>query len=184
MFPLIPQKTFVNPRHVLEQAGLALGMRVADFGCGAGDFVLLASKMVGSEGAVTAIDVQESALSSVSSRARIESALNISVFRANLEVVRASGLTDLSQDAVLLTNILFQTEKKKEIASEAYRVLRSGGILVFMDWKKDSALGPTRLLRLDARDIRRVLEEQGFAYQKEIDAGAYHFGMLFVKQLH
>ena len=40
-------------------AGLELGMRVLDLGCGMGDFSLLAARLVGPSGHVTGIDRSE-----------------------------------------------------------------------------------------------------------------------------
>lgn len=172
---------FLNPSEIIDQVNLKEGMRVADFGCGAGDFALAAAAAVGSDGQVSAIDVQDAALSATRSKSKIKGVLNLDLIKANLEVYGSSGLADGSQDAVLLTNILFQTENKREILRESFRVLRRGGFLVFVDWKKDAAFGPARGWRLDEEEITRLIKESGFSFQKEIMAGAFHFGMIFVK---
>lgn len=170
---------FLNPAHVLAQAGIRPGMSVADFGCGSGDWVLLASRLVGQEGQVHAVDVQDAALSSVRSRSRMEGVLNINPIRANTEVPRATGLADESQDAVFLSNILFQSRKKEQIIKEAFRVLKPKGILLFADWKQDAPLGPARELRLADRVARELVCASGFIYIKDIEAGKYHCGMIF-----
>lgn len=181
-FPVNSSNTFLSPQHVLGQVAFAPGMAVADFGSGSGDFVLIISKIIGSEGQVSAIDVQESSISSVRSRARIAGLLNITPIRANLEIPRASTLADNSQDVVLLTNILFQNQKKDEIIKEAHRTLKPGGIVVFIDWQKEAVLGPTRNYRLDKQETINLFTSEGFVISKEIEAGAYHFGILFSKQ--
>lgn len=180
--PTNSANVFLSPQHVLRQVAFAPGMSVADFGSGSGDFVLIVSKIIGSEGQVNAIDVQESSLSSVRSRARIEGLLNIVPIRANLEVPRASTLADNSQDVVLLTNILFQNQKKNEIIQEAHRTLKPGGMVVFIDWQKEAILGPTRNYRLDKKEVISLFTSEGFIISKEIEAGAYHFGIIFSKQ--
>jgi ubiquinone/menaquinone biosynthesis C-methylase UbiE len=43
--------------HLLRMAGIALGMRVLDVGCGAGDVSLLLAEAVGPDGRVTGVDV-------------------------------------------------------------------------------------------------------------------------------
>lgn len=176
------ENRFLSPRHIIEQSGIGAGMQVADFGCGQGDFSLAAAKFVGQDGKVSAIDIQDSALSSVRSKARIEGALNIDLVKGNVEVPMASGCADASQDAVILTNLLFQTEKRPEILREAFRVLKPGGIAVFVDWKKESPLGPTRTLRMDKEAAERLITEEGFVLQRNIEAGAFHFGMIFTKR--
>ena len=183
MFPPLPaqQTKFLNPTHVLAQLGLAPGMQVADFGCGSGDWVLVASRLVGTDGKVAAIDVQDSALSSVRSRSRIEGALNVSSIRADLETPRASGLPNASLDAVFLSNILFQSSKKERILHEAFRVLKPKGLLLFADWKEDAPLGPARELRLEKSAAAKLIEGEGFSHARDIEAGAYHIGMVFTK---
>ncbi|MBI5913617.1 class I SAM-dependent methyltransferase [Candidatus Azambacteria bacterium] len=173
---------FLSPRHIIEQSGIGAGMQVADFGCGQGDFSLAAAKLVGPEGKVYAIDIQDSALSSVRSKARIEGELNIDLVKGNVEVPGASGRADASCDAVILTNLLFQTEKRAEILREASRVLKPGGIAVFVDWKKEAPLGPMRTLRMEKEAAEQLIAHEGFAFERGIEAGAFHFGMIFIKR--
>lgn len=176
------ENRFLSPRHIIEQSGIGAGMQVADFGCGQGDFSLAAAKLVGEDGKVSAIDIQDSALSSVRSKARIEGALNIDLVKGNVEVSGASGCADASQDAAILTNLLFQTEKRAEILREAFRVLKPGGIAIFVDWKKEAPLGPTRNLRMEKTDVEQLIAKEGFIVQRNIEAGAFHFGMIFLKR--
>lgn len=176
------ENRFLSPRHIIEQSGIGAGMQVADFGCGQGDFSLAAAKLVGEDGKVSAIDIQDPALSSVRSKARIEGMLNIDLVKGNVEVPGASGCADASQDAVLLTNLLFQTEKRAEILREAFRVLKPGGIAIFVDWKKEAPLGPMRNLRMEKTDAEQLIAKEGFIVQRNIEAGAFHFGMIFTKR--
>jgi len=172
---------FLNPMNALAEAGVASGMRVADFGCGSGDWVLLVSRLIGADGEVCALDVQDSALSSVRSRARMDGALNVRPVRANLEIPRGTGLADNSQDVVLLSNILFQSSGKKYILEEAFRVLKPQGKVLFVDWKKEAPLGHSRELRLDAKEAQKLFKTAGFSFEKDVDAGLFHVGMIFMK---
>lgn len=176
------ENRFMSPRRIIEQADIRIGSMVADFGCGQGDFVIAAAKIIGSEGKVCAIDIRDFALSSTRSKARIEGILNIDLKKANVEVYGSTGLADASQDAVLLTNLLFQTEKKEDVLKETARVMRQGGILVFTDWKKGVPLGPSHPLRAERGDVEKLMKEAGFSFKKDIDAGMFHFGMVFTKQ--
>ena len=172
---------FLNPTHVLGQVRFPPGIQAADFGAGTGDFALALADIIGSDGVIHAIDIQDAALSSVRSRARMAGVRNIAAVRGNLEVAGASGLPDASQDAVLLTNILFQSQRKEAIVKEAARVLRVGGMLIFVDWNKDVPFGPDRGWRLDRFAARSLIEHAGFLFESDIGAGAYHFGMTFTK---
>jgi len=171
---------FLNPEQILNQLDLsASGMLAADFGCGIGGWAIpLANKL--KDGRVYAIDVQEEALSALKMKAEMAKATNIKAIKANLE----GGLSSLIQnnllDLVLLTNLLFQVKNKKEIIEEAKRVLRPGGRILIVDWKPDSAVGPSEG-RVDPAKVKEMAEGLGFSFDKEVSAGNYHYGLVFIK---
>jgi ubiquinone/menaquinone biosynthesis C-methylase UbiE len=173
---------FLNPDMIINEFGLRPGMSVADFGSGAGYFAILTAERVGKEGRVYALDIMESALDSVREKARAAGLENIEAIRTDLEVLGSSGLADQSQDIVLLANILFQSEKKVEIIKEAKRVLKDGGSLIIIDWKKGAGgFGPPDSLRTDDMAMRSLAVGEGFMFDRSFDAGQFHFGMMFRK---
>lgn len=175
---------FLNPDLIINEFALQPGMSVADFGSGAGYFTILIGEMVGEDGRVYALDIMESALDSVKEKAKAVGLKNIETVRANLEVLGSSGLTDQSQDMVLSANILFQSEKKSEIMREARRVLKDGGSLVIIDWKKAAGgFGPPDNLRTDDKAMRSLAVGEGFMFERDFNAGQFHYGMLFRKQV-
>ncbi|HZZ99287.1 MAG TPA: class I SAM-dependent methyltransferase, partial [Candidatus Paceibacterota bacterium] len=99
------QGGFLNPEEVIRDFGIAPGMIIADFGCGAGHIGILAAQAVGENGKVTAVDIMEDKLDSIRVRAKASGLNNIETVRANLEVLGSSGLPDNSQDMVILANI-------------------------------------------------------------------------------
>lgn len=184
MFPPIQTQhsKFLNPAQVLAQLGVGSGMKVADFGCGSGEWVILVARMVGQDGQVYAVDVQDSALSSVRSRARMEGFLNITTVKANVEMAGSTGIPKASLDAVLLSNILFQSRNKEGICAETFRTLKPKSLLFFADWRKDAPLGPSRELRLDKSEVSEFIAKAGFSFVRDVEAGAYHMGMVFAKK--
>ncbi|MDP3697198.1 MAG: methyltransferase domain-containing protein [Candidatus Taylorbacteria bacterium] len=172
---------FMNPDKVVDAFGVSQGMKVADFGCGAGYFTISLAQRVGSSGRVYGLDVVESALDSLSAKTRVNGLNNIETIRANLEILGGSGLANESQDIVLLANILFQSNKKESILDEGKRVLKSGGKLIIIDWKKGALGGPPDDLRLDPIGTEEIAKNKGFVYEHPIDAGQFHFGFIFSK---
>ena len=61
---LIEQAEVMRPLtlRMLEAAGVCRGMDVLDVGCGVGDVSLLLSEIVGDEGSVVGVDVDQAAL--------------------------------------------------------------------------------------------------------------------------
>ena len=101
---------FMNPQRIAGYFGITPGMKIADFGSGAGYFTLVLAKIVGESGMVTAVDILDSALDTLRARAKAEGLENIEIVRSNLEIPGGSGLGNDSQDLVLLANILFFCE--------------------------------------------------------------------------
>ena len=166
---------FVNPEEVLSQLDLSPNMTAADFGCGAGGWVLPLAEIL-EEGIVFAIDVQSSALSALQNRAKMFSFNNIKPILANVEL-RIDRLPNKSCDLVLLTNLLFQVENKQAVLEEAKRVLKPQGRLLIVDWVKQVSFGPPNILNKD--EIITFCQEGGFVLKEDSLAGSYHFCLLF-----
>ncbi len=173
---------FLNPDKVIGEFGIQSGMSIADFGSGSGHFAILVAKIVGEAGKVYALDIQETALDSVRVKAKALGLENIETIRANLEVIGSSGIADNSQDVVLIINTFFQSPKKTEMIEEAKRVLKNGGSLVVIDWKRAAGgFGPPDNLRTDEIAIRSLVLGEGLVFENDIDAGQFHYGMKFKK---
>lgn len=173
---------FMNPKKIVSGFGIAEGIIISDFGCGAGYFTILLAQKTGSGGRVYAVDIQESALDNVRVKVKAAGVDNVETIRSNLEVLGSSGLKDSSQDMVLLANILFQSDKKMEIVKEASRVLKNGGSLVLIDWKRAAGgFGPPDNLRTDEIAMRSLVLGEGLNFESDIDAGQFHYGMKFRK---
>jgi ubiquinone/menaquinone biosynthesis C-methylase UbiE len=172
---------FLKPEEIINQLNIAKGMQVADFGCGAGYFVIPAAKLVGDEGKVYALDILDSALESVRSRARIEGLFNIITKHCNLEVLMSSQIDNNSVDLVLLSNILFQSNDKAGIIKEAVRILKKNGSLAIIDWLPGQFLGPSKDLIVPLEDIKKMAENNGTKFNKNISIDTYHWGMIFIK---
>ncbi|OGZ26630.1 MAG: hypothetical protein A2365_01195 [Candidatus Nealsonbacteria bacterium RIFOXYB1_FULL_40_15] len=169
---------FLNPKEILDQLDLKDDMSAAEFGAGSGSFSIPLAKKL-DEGLVYAIDVQTEPLSALKGRAKQEGIKNIRVLRSNLEKQKGSSLQSESVDLVVIPNMLFQAEDKGAIISEGSRILKSGGILVIIDWRKGSSKGPEE--RFSREEAVKASESKGFRIEKEIDAGKYHYCLVFRK---
>ena len=170
---------FVDIPKILDEIDLPANSVVADFGCGSGGWVIPLAKLL-VDGRVFAIDVLEEPLSALKSRAQMENLSNIETVRADVEKVNVSSLGVSSVDLVLMTNLLFECKYKNKVFEEAKRVLKPQGKILVVDWRKDAAFGP-KTGRISAEQVKEVAEKSEFKFEKEIDAGKYHYALIFKK---
>jgi len=173
---------FIDPNMIVSQLGLEKGITVADFGCGSGYFSLPVAEAIGSDGMLYALDVLPSALESVESRAKIMGLTNIIIKRVNLEKENGSKLEGNSLDWVILKDMLFQNSMKDVILAETYRVLKSGGRMLIVEWNEyDSSMGPEQGLRIKKEDMVTLIQTQKFSIEREVNAGNFHYALVVRK---
>ncbi len=172
---------FLNPAEVVAQTGLAQGQIVADLGCGNGFYVLPAAQMVGPTGTVIAVDVQTSKLAATISIANQFGYRNVRVIQANL----GKPLLDIpinSCDLVIVGNILHEIKETQELIKNMYRILKSPGRVVVVEWKRTATpFGPPLENRMDQEKLEILLKMAGFRKDKDLIADGYHYAVLFEK---
>ncbi len=172
---------FLNPSEVIAQTGLMQGQVVADLGCGNGFYVLPAAQMIGPTGTVYAVDVQENKLAATVSIANQFGYKNVRVLQADL----AKPLLDLppnSCDLVIISNILHEINATEALIKNIYRLLRSPGRVVVIEWKRTATpFGPPLDKRLDQEKLEILLMQAGLRKDKDLHADGYHYAVLFEK---
>jgi len=172
---------FLDPVTAIRSFGLAEGLKVADFGVGPGHFAFAAAEAVGKNGMVYAVDLQKELLAKVKNEA-IKRDLNIEVLWGDLEKEGGSHIKEGLIDLVVATNILFQLSERPTFLREAKRVLHSKGRLILIDWSDSfGGLGPQAGDVVTATHARKLAEEAGFVYDKDIPGGDHHWGMILRK---
>jgi ubiquinone/menaquinone biosynthesis C-methylase UbiE len=173
---------FADPKRSIEQFMLSPGMEVADFGAGAGYLAVEAAEAVGGDGTVYVIDIQQELLTKVTHLASEHHLATLQYIHGDLEKPNGSCLPDASVDAVIISNLLFQVTDKAQVLHEAFRVLRPGGRVLVVDWRDSfGGMGPQPEHVLLEADARSLVEAAGFELMADIDAGAYHYGLVYKK---
>ena len=180
MFIIKIMSKFVNPTEVLDKLNLQDDMVVADFGCGSGGWVIPLAKRL-EQGIVYAIDLQEEMLSALESKLKVENIQNVRKILSNIEEEKDLKLSPLSCNLVLMTNLLFQVEDKKQIFKQADRVLKKNGKVLVVDWNKDAILSPDQK-SVSQDEVKKIAQEFNFELKKEFSAGDYHYALVFEKK--
>ncbi len=174
---------FSDPEHNIEQFGLSDGMVVADMGAGSGFYTLAAARAVAPRGKVFAIDLQRDMLERLKKEANRLHLRNIDVLSGDLEKLGGSKIRESSCDAIIASNILFMLDDKKTFMLEAKRMLKTGGKMLVIDWSASfSGMGPHAGHVVYKDDAQKLALAAGFTFEKEIHAGAHHYGIIFRKK--
>ena len=173
---------FSDPVKNVEQCGIQAGMEIADFGSGSGHYSLAAAKALISTGRIYAIDIQQELLTKLKNTATREGIYNVEVIWGDIEKINGTKLKDNTIDLVFLSNILFQIDDKEGVIKEAKRVLRAGGRALVIDWTDSfGGLGPKLDMVFRKEKAVEMFEKNGFHLDREILAGAHHYGLIYKK---
>lgn len=142
-------------------AGIGLGMRVIDVGCGRGDVSFLVARMVGEQGQVLGVDRDAGPLAAARERAR---ELNLSrVTFAQGDFCALSPEHGQFDGAVGRRVLMYQPNPVEAIRRLA-NALRPGALVIFQE--HDSSMVPARLTPLPLHErvhewIWRTVEREG-----------------------
>ena len=125
-----------NPRRRrmwLEKSGLKKGHVYLEEGIGIGTSPILASKIVGKDGLVYALDNQPLHLAILFVRSKIRRIKNIRLIFSD---AAETGLNDKSISTVFICDAFHEFSNKKNTVLELFRVLKPGGNLAIWDENK------------------------------------------------
>jgi ubiquinone/menaquinone biosynthesis C-methylase UbiE len=165
---------FADPIKNLRAFGLREDMIVADLGAGTGFYSVAAAEMV-PRGKVYAVEVQKDFLHKIKDKISDAHLLNVETLWGDVEKIGGTKIKDGIVDAVIASNILFQVEDKDKFLEETKRILKPGGRILLIDWSAN----PGHLDKTISKDeARAMLEKKGFVWERDIDAGSSHYGMI------
>lgn len=164
-----------DPERLWKEVGLKEGEVVVDVGAGSGFFSFPAASAVGPLGHVFAVDVSRELVELVRERSEGRDLRNV---EAVLSTSKRIPIEDAVADVVLLANVLHGLPPST--LDEAIRLLRPGGRLVNVDWrKKPTAEGPPVAHRLSEAEATRALSERGLRPRRSFGLGPTHYVLVF-----
>lgn len=152
-----------------------------DVACGAGKYSIAASEIIGSEGVIYAIDLWEEGINILRQTVAEKDIKNIRPVLG--DVNKRIPVEDRSIDVVLMATVLhdlIEVNAEKGTLNEVRRVLKPGGRLVIIEFKKiEGPPGPPVAIRLTPEETDKIVSAYGFKQEKVIDVGQYNYLSLF-----
>jgi len=176
---------FTDPVKNLKAFGLRDDSIVADLGAGTGYYTLALGTLV-PRGKIYAVEISKDFLTTIKNKVEEARFSNVEILWGDVERPGGTKLGDGILDAVVASNILFQVEDKNKFIEEIKRILKPGGKVLVVDWSTEPApdsVFPVVNLKgaIPAEKARGLFEFKGFTLEREIDAGAHHYGMILKK---
>lgn len=151
----------------LRSLGVMPGQNLLDFGCGTGIYTIAAARIVGSGGTVHAVDLHPTALEMIEEKARTLGIRNIDTIYSDLE----TGVDEESVDVVLFYDVLRGTKRRKDLLSEAYRVVKPQGMLLV----RQSGMKDDRINEIVLKDgLFNYIGRHGKTLKYRKIEGAFH----------
>jgi ubiquinone/menaquinone biosynthesis C-methylase UbiE len=155
------RRSWQDPDTILADIGLGDGLVVIDVGCGQGFFALPAARRVGNRGRVFGIDTNPEAVAMMMERAGSEGLHTIQGFvGTGEETVVCEGCADV----VFFGIDLHDFSDTGKVLANARRMMKTGGRLVDLDWKKEETpFGPPQHIRFSEAEAAALIEDAGFS---------------------
>jgi ubiquinone/menaquinone biosynthesis C-methylase UbiE len=175
-------KRFLSPAEVLFRTGLAAGQNVVDLGAGSGFFALASGKMVGNEGTVYVVDVLEKSLEHVAAEARLNKLRNLKTIRHDLEKGEVDEIPGGVADLVVVANLIHQIKHTEHLMNEIYRVLKTSGKLLVVDWNsRPVSFGPKASERVSENQVKELAGKYSLKFNENVETDEFHYGLIFTK---
>lgn len=150
------------PDRVIQSLALAPGSLVADVGAGTGYFSMRLAKTAGK---VFAVDIEPTMVEHVKKRVAAGKVTNV------VGVLAGADRTNLPEpvDVVLIVDTYHHIPNRVAYFSDLKKLLKPGGRVAIVDFKKDSPEGPPPEFRFTADQITGEIGNAGYTLVKSHD---------------
>jgi ubiquinone/menaquinone biosynthesis C-methylase UbiE len=141
----------------LDPFQIRKGQTVVDYGSGTGRYLPLASKLVGDNGVVYAVDIHELAVQSAFRRIEKENLKNV---RPVLTDGTTVDIPSLTADVIYALDMFHMVKNTQQFLTELKRIIKPGGFLFLEDGHQPRKLTKEKVLGSECWII--VEETKGF----------------------
>jgi ubiquinone/menaquinone biosynthesis C-methylase UbiE len=170
---------YLNPDLIWEKAALKNPIVLIDIGAGTGFFALHFSKKI--EGKIYACDISDEMVKWMNDNLLLESQGIVIPVKMDENSV---PLPDGTADLVYMINLHHELEDPIRVIKESLRLLKEGGRLMIIDWKKEETPeGPPLELRVEEETIEHQMRTCGFSDIRKYALLQYHHFLIGEKRL-
>ena len=168
---------YQKPDEVLKALGLRQGESIADIGSGSGYFTLRLAAAVGPSGRVYGVDVDPDMVRHLNRRVRDTGVTNIvSILAAPDDPL----LQDASVDRIFICDTWHHIDDQAKYLGLMKKMLRPGGEVVMIDFKKEATpLGPPLEMRIARDALVGQIQAAGFRLATEHGFLPYQYFLVF-----
>jgi ubiquinone/menaquinone biosynthesis C-methylase UbiE len=147
-----------------------------DLACGFGFFAIPAAKIIGSDGAVCGVDIDNEALEELRAKSAQAGLRNL---RLKLAAAEDVFLCERCADIAFIGIALHDFKDPFKVLQNAKRALKTDGRLINLDWKKERMpFGPPLEIRFNEAEATSLIERAGYRVVSIKDSGPYHYVIL------
>lgn len=162
---------YLNPDLIWEAIGLKDPSVIVDIGAGTGFFSLIFAKKM-KRGKVYACDISDSMLQWMRDNLPAEAERSVIPLKMDENSV---PLPDAAADLVYMINLHHELEEPAKIISESYRLLKKGGKIAIIDWKREETPeGPPLGIRVSEETIEHQMRDCCFPAVRSYPVLPYH----------
>ncbi len=145
---------FKAPGRQLNEFQILPGQTVIDYGCGPGRYIKTASKLVGENGKVLAVDIHEMAIQCVCNLIRKKHLDNVYPVKANRYFV---PIQENTADLIYVLDVFHMISKPVQFLNEIHRLVKPAGRVILEDGHQKRS---TTLDKLHASGRFRIKAER------------------------
>ena len=165
------RRSWYNPDAILQD--LHEGMVFVDVGCGDGFFAILASKRVGKNGKIYAVDIDPAGIEKLKNKAKTEGLTNITAKAGKAE---DTVFCKHCADFIFYSMDLHDFGDPAKVLQNAKQMIKPTGLLIDLDWKKqEMPFGPPASIRFSQAQASGLMRSSGFSVMDTRDVGPFHY---------
>lgn len=169
-----------KPDEVVGALALEPGQDVADIGAGSGYFSARIARVVGPQGKVFAVDIQQDLMDHLAARAEREGLPNLV---PTLGTPDDPGLTAGSVDLIFICDVVHHIENRQPYYAKLAKALKPGGKLAIVDfYKRELPVGPDPGMKIAREEMIAELEQAGFSLDGEHELLPYQYFLVFARR--